>query len=383
MNKRVLIITRHGLAANIGGPNCSKANIRAFSELYSDCSLIYPEQNGWKSEDFIPKSVKAIPCYDNRNKMEKGLDVYRGKLNRTTRLVKKHLDKNKYDIIVIDHSLTANGIIGKAKKQGCKIVTIHHNNESQYLRDNKPGLLYRLPFVYFSEKAERDALLLSDLNLTLTEKDAQEFRGWYPEHNLHCHVLGAFQYQDLPAQIQDDGIRSCQTFAITGSMNFQQSQRPVIEFVERYLPILRCKIPQMKLIIAGRDPSESIREICAKHQEIKLIPNPGDMGSVISQADVYICPTNTGSGVKLRVMDGLKLGIPVLGHSVSLNGYESIKKDGFFFDYDNEQSFEHALDKIVNLKYHKQQVYESFLSYFNFEAGKSRLQEILQNENLL
>lgn len=383
MSKRVLIVTRHYLDSINGGANCSKANIRALSELYPDCALIYPEHGQQASASFIPKSVKAIPCYDNRSILKKGLDVYGGKLNRTPEFVKEHLEKNKYDVVFIDHSLTANGIIETVKKQGCKIVTIHHNNETQYLRDNKPFILYRWPFTHYAKKAERDSLLLSDLNLTLTEKDARELREKFPERDVHCHNMGTFQYQDLPAEVQNDGIRACQTFAITGSMNFQQSQRPVIEFVERYLPILLSIIPEAKLIIAGRNPSSNIREMCARHPEISLVPNPTDMEAVIKQADIYICPTNTGSGVKLRVMDGLKLGIPVLGHSVSLNGYESVKEDGYFFDYEDELSFKLALERIVNLKYKKQQVYESFLSYFSFEAGKMRLQNLLQKENLL
>lgn len=380
---RVLIITRHYLDENNGGSNCSKANIRALSELFHGCSLIYPEHNDRLSNNFIPANVKAIPCYDHRSKIKKGIDVYRGILYRGPKFVARHLEQNKYDLVVIDHSLAANGILMNVKKQGCKIVTIHHNNESQYIRDNMPGFLYRWPFIHYSEKAERDALLMSDVNITLTEKDAKAFCEWYPDRNIHCYNMGTFQYQDLPSTIQDDGVRNCKTFAITGSMNVQQSQRPVIEFVERYFPILLRVIPDARLIIAGRDPSDSIRQICFNKKQITLIPNPEDINQVIRLADIYICPTNTGSGVKLRVMDGLKFGLPILGHSVSLNGYETIKNDGFFFDYNDEKSFEKALSVIVNLNYKKQQVYNSFLSYFSFESGKKRLYEILKKETLL
>ena len=381
--RKVLIITRHYLDENNGGSNCSKANIRALSELYPDCTLIYPEHNDQTSKKFIPVGIKAVPCYDHRSKIAKGIDVYRGILHRFQKFVAEHLAQNIYDMVVIDHSLTANGIIGNVKKKGCKIVTIHHNNESQYIRDNKPSILYRRPFTYYSEKAERDALLMSDINISLTEKDAQNFREQYSGKNIHCYNMGIFQYQDLPFVIQDDSTRICQTFSITGSMNFQQSQKSVIEFIEKYFPILMDKIPYAQLIIAGRNPSNGIQELCARHSHITLIPNPEDITDVIEQADIYICPMNTGSGVKLRVMDGLKLGIPILGHAVSLNGYETIKRDGFFFDYQDEESFEGALNNIVKLKYKKQQVYDSFLSYFSFEAGKKRLKEILQKESLI
>ena len=386
MNKRsnrILIITRHYLDENNGGSNGSKAYIRALSELYPDSTLIYPEHDDSTSEEFIPKGVRAIPCYDHRNNIQKGLDVYRGILHRFSGFVAAHLEQNKYDLVVIDHSNTAKGVVENVKRQGCKIITIHHNNESQYIRDNQPSLLYRWPFIYYTEKAEREALLMSDLNITVTEKDAQQFREWYPDRDIHCYNMGTYQFRDLSSVVHDDGIRNCKTFAITGSMNFKQSQRPVIEFIERYYPLLLCKIPQARLIIAGRNPAVSILKACEYNSQITLIPNPDDISAVISKADIYVCPINTGSGVKLRVMDGLKLGIPVMGHEVSLNGYEAIKKDGFFFDYHDDNTFEKALDGIANLKYKKQQVYDSFLSYFGFEAGKRRLQEILQMEKLI
>lgn len=381
--RSVLIITRHYLDENNGGSNCSKANIRAFSELYPDCTLIYPEHDDKTSVGFIPHGVKAVPCYDHRCKLQKGLDVYRGKLHRAQRFVREHLQQNKYDIVVIDHSLTANGVLQNVKKQGCKIVTIHHNNESQYICDNKPAVLYRLPFIYYSKKSECDSLLLSDLNITLTEKDAREFRERYPNRDIHCYNMGTYQWEDIPKTIVDDGVRQCMTFAITGSLNFLQSQKPVIDFIERYYPVLIQKIPDAKLIIAGRNPSQSVVEACTRYENIKLISNPEDIGAVIRQADVYICPINTGSGVKLRVMDGLKLGIPVLGHSVSVNGYETIKDDGYFFEYYDKSSFEKSLDAVSELKYKRQNVYDSFYRYFSFQAGKDRLREILEKEKLI
>ena len=380
---RVLIITNHYLDENNGGSNCSKANIRAISELYTDCTLIYPEHNDKSSENCMPRNIKAIPCYDHRSRLQKGMNIYCGVLHRMPMFVATHLENNRYDLVVFDHSITTNGIIHYVKKQCGKILTIHHNNEAQYIRDNMPSLLYRWPYIHYSKKAERDALSMSDLNIALTEKDASSFRMWYPNANIHCYTLGAFQYQNLPMEIQNEREGVCKNFAITGSLNFKQSHRPVIEFVERYFPILLRTIPDARLVIAGRDPSENIRQVCSKIKNITLIPNPEDISKVISQADIYVCPINTGSGVKLRVMDGLKLGLPILGHTVSLNGYETIKNDGFFFDYDDERSFEQALSAIVNLNYKKQQVYNSFLAYFSFESGKKRLQEILQKENLL
>lgn len=381
--KKVLIITRHYLDENNGGSNGSKAYIRALSELFPDCTLIYPEHLDKSSRMFIPPTINAIPCCDYRSKIKKGLDVYCGILHRLPRFVIEHIENNTYDIVVIDHSITANGIIEKVRKSGCKTITIHHNNEYEYIRDNKPSLLYRWPYIYYSEKAERNALLMSDLNLTVTEKDKRSFCDRFPDRNIHSYNMGTFHFQNLPADITDDGIRNCKTFAITGSMNFQQSQKPIVDFVDKYFPLLLHKIPEARLIVAGRNPLKSIWDACERHNQISLIPNPENITEVINKADIYICPINTGSGVKLRVMDGLKLGLPVLGHSVSLNGYEPIQRDGFFFEYHDENSFLKSLDRIAHFHYNKKLVYNSFRSYFDFEAGKKRLEVILRKENII
>lgn len=380
---RVLFLTRHYLDENNGGSNGTKAYLRAIGELYDDVALIYPEHIGGDSTDFIPKGVKPIPCYDNRNLWQKGIDVYRGRLHRAINFIKRHLAENKYDVIVIDHSLVANGTIRTISRSGAKVITIHHNNESDYIKDNLPSWLFRIPFVYYVKKAEREALLFSNLNVTVTEHDAKTFRDWYPSRNIHCYNMGTYQWQDLPKTIEDDGVRQCKTFAITGSLNFLQSQEPVIEFVERYYPVLLRKIPEARLIVAGRNPSQSIVDVCKRYQSIELIPNPEDIGEVIRQADIYVCPINTGSGVKLRVMDGLKLGIPVLGHRIAANGYEIIKDDGYFIEYYDEDSFEKSLDAISELKYKRQEVYDSFYRYFSFQAGKERLRDILMKEKLI
>lgn len=380
---RVLFITRHYLDENNGGSNATKANLRSIGELYDDVTLIYPEHTGGDSTDFIPKGVKPIPCYDYRKRWQKGFDIYRGHLHRAISFVKQHLKENIYDIVVIDHSIVANGLIKTISKTETKIITIHHNNESEYIKDNLPSWLYRIPFVYYVKKAEREALLLSNINVTLTEHDAQTFREWYPNRDIHCYNMGTYQWQDIPKMIDDDGIRLCKTFAITGSLNFLQSQKPVIEFIDKYYPILLHKVPEAKLIIAGRNPSQSVVEACNRYHSIELIPNPEDIGAVIRQADIYICPINTGSGVKLRVMDGLKLGIPVLGHRIAANGYEAIKDDGFFFEYYDEDSFEKSLDAISKLKYKRQDVYNTFYRYFSFQAGKERLRVILKKEELI
>ena len=85
--------------------------------------------------------------------------------------------------------------------------------------------------------------------------------------------------------------------------------------------MLRETDPSAELTVAGRSPAASILE-AASSAGARVVPSPEDMSVLIREADIYICPSDNGSGIKLRMMDGLKQGLPVVAHVLASRGYE-------------------------------------------------------------
>lgn len=366
---------------NNGGANATKGFIHCLSVIFTDCTLICPVFEGMAT-DYIPDNVKVLSYEDHRSKIRKGLDCYRGIICASYPYVKQHLNDHRYEIIVIDHSFAGAGLTNVFKKAGAKLITIHHNIERDYLRDNRKehSILYRIPYIYFAKKAERNMLTMSVLNLTLTEKDAVVFRSW-PAHGV-IHHWGTFDYRPIEEKNflkRERGL----SFVITGSLCFIQSLQPIMEFIQRYWTILRKEYPNATLKIAGRNPSTELQKLCSNNTAITLISNPKDMTKIIQNADYYICPINAGSGQKLRVMDGLKQGLPILCHEVSAAGYEQIAKAGCLFSYHDETSFKSALQAMVHAQICPDKVYDTFRNCFSLEIGTERLRQILLQTNLL
>ena len=90
-----------------------------------------------------------------------------------------------------------------------------------------------------------------------------------------------------------------------------------------------------------------------------------------------LCPTALGSGLKLRIMDGLKTGMPVLTHYVSLRGYEPFL-DRFVFSYADAESFRTALRKMKSISWNREEIIRAYKDVFSFEAGVERLRKIVQ-----
>ena len=379
---QMLFVTCHKLDDNNGGANASKGFVNCIASLFDDCALIYPEFDNPNA--YIPSVYKLYPCHDARPKLQKGIDMYRGVVSGLHAHVVKHLKTHRYDVIVIDHSVTATSLMKCLKKTGARIITIHHNVERDYLRDNsnERPVTFRYPYNYFAKKSERECLLNSDVNITLTQSDAREFESWYPSRNLHLHSVGIMEYRQIADKTFEPKAKGS-TFVISGSLCFIQSLVPIVDFVKRYHKCLKHVCPEARLVITGRNPSPMLYEACKGREDIEIIPDPEDMEAIVRRADYYICPISAGSGMKLRVMDGLKQGLPVLCHEVSTAGYEKFMEDGMLHSYKDETTFMASLRKMLSMDIPQHDIYESFRQYFSPEAGRERMRKAIVGEAII
>ena len=380
MIKRLLYITHHQLDQNNGGCNASKGFLQAFASLCETGTVMCHDMVD--ASTYIPQNMTFMPLRDHRNKVQKMVDMYRGRINGYYYFVREHLREHHYDVVVIDHSFSGAGLPAFIKRTGAKLITIHHNVERDYLRDNsqeKP-LFYRFPFLHYAKQAEMECLQYSDVNLTVTEHDAKVFRKWYPESRIQH--WGIFEYQTLAQPVFEPQSKG-QVFVISGSLYFEQSLRPIIDFVKRYWPLVLEALPEARLIIPGRNPSAALTDLCSETESITIIPNPENIGEIVRKADYYICPIFAGSGLKLRIFDGLKQGLPVICHEVAANGYERIAAQGCLFTYHDTCSFAESLHYLVTTTVTAEQVFKAFQDMFSLEAGKALLEEILKQNQIL
>lgn len=382
---KVLIVTHHTLDANSGGSFASRAYINAIAEIADDCRLLYPD-NGSKIETYISEKVEKRGIKNRVSKIGKLIDIYRGRINRYHSVFFNEVEAFKPDWVVFDNSRSSAAYVRKLKQMGTKTITIHHNYEMQYYKGSKPPVLWRFPFLYYMKNAEKNAVLYSDINLTLTNEDIQLLKNNYikeKEFAPRFECIGMFEYARntsfVYAKNRESHFEKEFYFAISGSLADHQTEVSLIPFLKEYYPIILNKYPKAKLVIAGRNPSDLLQNICASHSSIELVANPVDMSSILSQADFYICPTNVGGGLKLRIMDGLKLGLPVLTHEVSARGYDVFKENGTLVAYSDLDSFEKKLDLLVLSKISKNEIVNRYDTYFSFEAGVERLRKIFND----
>lgn len=165
---------------------------------------------------------------------------------------------------------------------------------------------------------------------------------------------------------------------ITGSLDNVQNTDGIIYFMNELYPLIadRCKV-----IIAGKNPSQTVKNAIFNHKNIELIPNPSNMNEIITCGNIFVCPARLGGGIKVRILDGLRCGLPVLAHTVSSRGYSNFISKGYFYSFDNPSEFLEKFNKLENdrLKhvYTSNEIVEFYQLNNSFLGGITKIKQLL------
>lgn len=354
----------------------SHAYLKAFSRLAKGnidvCIASYIQE---EDADIKTKHIYRVPP---RSMLQKCLSVFTGETHRYSAFVKALLAKDaEYDMCVFDHSSIAGTLVSYVNAMNIKTVTIHHNFEAAYYRDNS-GFMERTLFLRHVKACEKRAYKESAYNLFLSDSDRKQFLDVYGDCMGRKEIIGVFNYykEELDFRDRKNDLEHLR-FAITGTMSNYQTVDGVVDYLEAYHHLLPVG---SKVIIAGRNPSEKIYHAAARYDNVKIIANPENMQDILAEADMYICPIKLGSGVKLRVLDAIKAGLPILCHDVSYRGYE-LFDETCVEEYHDPDEFSASLarmaDRLKNRECTAAAFIEAYENTFTFDAGYRRLQSII------
>lgn len=88
--------------------------------------------------------------------------------------------------------------------------------------------------------------------------------------------------------------------------------------------------------------------------------------------------------MKLRVMDGLKVGLPVIAHQVSARGYSMFAEKGMLWSFHNKEEFKASLKGVIanigNGAIQKKQIKEYAHQQFAFEEKVKMLKSVFRDK---
>jgi glycosyltransferase involved in cell wall biosynthesis len=112
-------------------------------------------------------------------------------------------------------------------------------------------------------------------------------------------------------------------------MDLSINQQAARELCLEILPLVRRKLPgwEVNVLVAGKNPPEKIVRLGQADKGIRITGTLDDLTACLQAMDIMVLPLREGGGTKLRVLEGMAAGLPVVGTRLALIGLEGIREN--------------------------------------------------------
>lgn len=162
---------------------------------------------------------------------------------------------------------------------------------------------------------ERAACGRAAVVLTCSDVDRAVFATLRPDRPAVVvpNIVDVGGYQPTGA---DDGA----TLLYQGGLDWYPNRDAVAFFVAEVLPRVRRAVPAARLVVAGRNASESFRRRFAGVEGVAFTGTVDDMRPVIGRATVCVVPLRIGSGTRLKILEAAAMGKAVVSTRLGAEG---------------------------------------------------------------
>lgn len=96
-----------------------------------------------------------------------------------------------------------------------------------------------------------------------------------------------------------------------GAMDYYPNADGVLRFAATVLPELQREEPDLRFVIAGRNPTSAVRQL-ARQPGIEVTGSVPDVRPYLAQARAVVAPLRIARGIQNKVLEALAMGKPVL-----------------------------------------------------------------------
>ena len=177
------------------------------------------------------------------------------------------------------------------------------------------------------ERAE-DRLLDSYVTHTVTsERERQKLLSRRPSANIQVIPNGVdagyFSVKEIAQACRRSGQQASKpTILFVGSMDYHANIDAVTWFSRKVWPSIARNHPELRFTIVGRDPTRDVRALAS--DRIQVTGTVDDVRSYYASAIAAIVPLRSGSGTRLKILEAMAAGVPVISTRLGAEGIEVV-----------------------------------------------------------
>jgi glycosyltransferase involved in cell wall biosynthesis len=119
------------------------------------------------------------------------------------------------------------------------------------------------------------------------------------------------------------------TLGFVGSFDVHLNRDAAQVLCRQILPTVKKRLQEhgydVALLLVGRNPPTQIRELANLDSSIRVTGTVESMPPYLQQMDLLVLPLREGAGTKLRTLEAMATGLPVIGTSLAFEGIHDIE----------------------------------------------------------
>lgn len=257
------------------------------------------------------------------------------------------LTENTFDIIQLESIFLGEYIPIIRKYSKAKISIRTHNVEHliwERVVANESHLIKRSYLLLQSKRLknfEKMVLQNVDAIVPITEPDKIYFNNWGIHKPFHVSSTG-IQLSQYNINHEEEIPFSVFHF---GSMDWMPNEEAVLWFVNNVWEKVLKKTPQAKFYIIGRGVSKKILSL--NKPNVVVVGKIENAQQVFHHYSIMIIPLLSGSGMRIKMIEGMAYGKPIVATSIGAEGIAVTNhKNCLLVDTNND--FANALVEILN-----------------------------------
>lgn len=112
-----------------------------------------------------------------------------------------------------------------------------------------------------------------------------------------------------------------------GWMRHLPNRDAVVWFLKDIWPLIRKKNEKVRLQLVGRGLTKEIQNLASNYSNVELLGQVYDVKTVVGKAWVSVVPIRIGSGSRLKILESMAVGTPVVSTSIGAEGLYVIDKE--------------------------------------------------------
>jgi len=231
------------------------------------------------------------------------------------------------DTVQCEYGYMSGYLRGLSAIEGPALILDEHNLEWELAgtgraAESRASLQYR---AYASRerrlrlKEERAAAARADRVLTVSRRDRDRLSLVAPSAVINVIPNGvdtvAFQPSDRPEYQRADEL------IFVGKLDYGPNVDGLLWFVREVWPIVRLARPSAQLRVVGRDPNAAVLAL-DERAGIRVVGEVADTRPHLEAAAVAIVPLRRGGGTRLKILEALAAGRPVVSTTVGAEGLD-------------------------------------------------------------